>query len=404
MTEAKETTIFYLARGPTIVCAVVISLFYAHIRESFTLSLLLHLTIASFGTFLIFYDARRFVESIIRSGLNLFLDKIVLDDLLRTVYDPINGILACTVGTYVGASSMYGLNMSEDQRTELIKSSLFLEDENQAHSVLFHPGGCKALFPTEVQKWLNASKKEKSKGNSTQLAGNLTNFVDPPPSWSMDRSADGNVLEGDKDFSDSDTADMTSSDTDALETPSHDVDERKGFSFSKRSLDSDEERTSQSFESRPQRDDTKLFDQADPLMVFFSILKKMTQSKLKSYAEAIPQSKIENVGIAAAVATFGMQLALRRSSKKTRIIQYFCASVATLSLGTIFSREALLGNLQDKEALKIVCKDLASRILKRIKEKSTNKALFAMIVLAIYSRKKRYDTSGIGAKDTFFKR
>ena len=219
-----------------------------------------------------------------------------------------------------------------------------------------------------------------------------------------EKSSNSSSIESDKDFSDSDTADMTSSDTDALETPSHDVDERKGFSFSKRSLDSDEERTSQSFESRPQRDDTKLFDQADPLMVFFSILKKMTQSKLKSYAEAIPQSKIENVGIAAAVATFGMQLALRRSSRKTRIIQYFCASVATLSLGTIFSREALLGNLQDKGALKIVCKDLASRILKRIKEKSTNKALFAMIVLAIYSRKNRYDTSGIGAKDTFFKR
>jgi hypothetical protein len=145
-------------------------------------------------------------------------------------------------------------------------------------------------------------------------------------------------------------------------------------------------------------------NQADPLAVFFRILQNMAQKKLKTCAEAVPRSKIENIGIASAAA-LGIQLALRRPhKKKSHFIEYVCASIATMSFGTILTREAFLGNIHDKQTMQIVCKDLASSIMKKIKKKSaSNKSLFAMIVLVIFCRRKQV-AKGIPAKDSFFKR
>ena len=137
---------------------------------------------------------------------------------------------------------------------------------------------------------------------------------------------------------------------------------------------------------------------ADPVTVFFKILQGMARAKLKSCAKGLPQSKIENVGIAAAVA-FGIQLALRRSTKKS-LITKLCAGVATVSLGTILSREALLGNVYDRQTLQTFGKELAVRILKRIKEKSASyKSVLAMLVLIISSKRKHVSSRGAFRED-----
>merc|ERR1712238_261288 len=108
--------------------------------------------------------------------------------------------------------------------------------------------------------------------------------------------------------------------------------------------------------------ETEGLDQADPLVIFFRIVQQMARNKLKRYAEALPRSKIENIGIAAAAA-FGIQLTLWRSSKKFSLIEYCCATIATISFGTILSREAFLGNIHDKQTMQIFYKDFALSIL-----------------------------------------
>jgi hypothetical protein len=403
----QQTTIFYLARGPIILVAVIVSILIPHIKEYFTLYVFLHLATASLGLVWIYRDLSTLIQSAIRSGLNLVFDKIVLDDLLRTIYDPIDGLWACTVGTYLGASSMYGLRMTEGQRTELIQSSLGLRDESQAHTVLLEPGGCKALFPMDIQKWLQSSRNDQQhEGNySARVAANHSsnNVIDSSSSWSVHQSMGGTVgLESDKSGSDDDdTEEMNSHDTHISDESSSENDEQNVFSCPADKLNSFEDeiigRLPEPISTQERR------DQADPLAVFFRIIQKMGQKKLKTYAEAVPRSKIENIGIASAAA-FGIQLALRRSHKKSHFIEHVCASIATISFGTILAREAFLGNIHDKQTMQIVCKDLASSILNKIKEKSaSNKSLFAMIVLVIFCRREQV-TKGIPAKDNFIKR
>jgi len=404
-----QTTIFYLARGPIILFAVIFSLLLPHIKAYFSLHVFLHLATASLALLWICRDLSTLIESAIRSGLNLVFDNIVLDDILRLIYDPIDGLWACYVGTHLGASSMYGLRMNEGQRTELIQSALGLRDESQAHTVFLEPGGCKALFPKDIQKWLQSSRTDQQhEGNySARVAANHSsnNIIDSPSSsWSVHQSMGGTVgLKSDKSSSDDDdTEEMHSHDTHLSDESSSEndscrdklnsfEDERIGGRFSEPAA------TQES-----QGDST---NQADPLAVFFRILQNMAQKKLKTYAEAVvPRSKIENIGIASAAA-FGIQLALRRRHKKqSHLIEYVCASIATMSFGTILTREAFLGNIHDRQTMQIVCKDLASSIMKKIKEKSaSNKSLFAMIVLVIFCRRKQV-AKGIPAKDKFFKR
>lgn len=400
------TAIFYLARGPLIVFAVTVSILLPYIREYIqdycTPSALLHLSFASIGLVLIYHDASTLAESAMRSGLNLLLDKIVLDDVMRLIYDPTDGLWACCVGTYLGASSMYGLQMDEGQRTELVQSSLGLRDERQARTVLMEPGGCKELFPTDVQNWLESSPPQNGrqhKEKSVRTAVSPPNVIASSSSSysSVHQSTDIGGFGSDKSASDCDTVDIDS--RGIHETPeetSSESNEPDSCSSPGTFNGCDNERTERS-SSEPQAarerrgGSTEFLNQADPLVVFFRILKKMAQTKVQTYAKALPRSKIETIGTAAAVA-YGLQLALRRrpSSKKANLLGYLCASIATISFGTILSREAVLGNIYNRQTLQMVCKDVGASILSQIKQKSaSSKKLFAMLVLVLFCRRKR---------------
>ena len=383
--------------------AVTVSLVFPYIREYCSAYLFVHITIASIGLIWLCRDLITFTESVIRSGLNFVLDKIVLDDLLRAIYDPTDGLCACVAGTFMGASSMYGLRMSEDQRTELIQSSLFLKDETQAHSVLLEPGGFKALLPDEVQNWLQASQEDEDEFNSAQLSVDPSTIIVSSSSSSLDRVTDGIGLESDKSTSDCDIAEIDEQERDFHY--SHIVEESlhntrgPNYSYHRNKFNSFEDEIipgSSEPKAQERQGNTEGSNQTDPLTVFFRILQKLALKKIRPYAEALPRSKIENLGITAAVA-LGIQLALRRSSKKSPLVGSFCVGIATLSFGTILSREAILGNVHNKETMQLACKGIASRILNRLKGKSlSNKAFFAMLSLVIFCRGKQA-TRGIPA-------
>ena len=385
----RRTTILYFSRGPILVLAVIVSLLLPYIQEYITPNVLMHLAIASLGIFWMLRDLSTILEDTTRSGLNLVLDSIVLDDVLRAIYDPISGLYACCVGTYLGASSMYGLNMNENQRAELVQSSLGLKDETEAHSVLLDPGGCKTLFPEEVQNWLRLS--EENKRNLAKRRNHPSTVIDS--SWSRD-------LGTDKDEYD-DILEIDSESTFLSEESSSDADELKNIS-SHDCDDSfvDEQIGRSSGKSKAQGHGTQWSNQPDPISVFLRILQDMARKKLKTCAEGIPRAQIETVGIASVVA-LGVQFALFRKSKKSRLFSKLCASVAALSFGTVLSREAILGNVYDKETLKVFGRDFAVRILKTIKEKSASyKSILAMIVLIVSGRMKQV-TRGVHAKADF---
>ena len=353
--------------------AVVASLLLPHIQEFCTPHVMMHLALASLGFLWMCRDISTILESTLKAGLNLAMDKVVLDDVLKAIYDPITGLYACCMGTYVGASSMYGLGMDETQRTELVQASLFLKDEKQAHDVLLEPGGCKRLFPPEVQNWLQPSETQKAEGKM--------DVVDCSDKSTCD---DSDTIDAQETF----LSEESSSETEESSPSScHD------------GLDEDSiPRSSKAKNEKTTQGDNHTEWMADPVTVFFKILQGMARAKLKSCAKGLPQSKIENVGIAAAVA-FGIQLALRRSTKKS-LITKLCAGVATVSLGTILSREALLGNVYDRQTLQTFGKELAVRILKRIKEKSASyKSVLAMLVLIISSKRKHVSSRGAFRED-----
>ncbi len=359
----RKTTLLYLARGPVLVVAVALSLLLPYIQEYCTPYVLLHLAIASLGFLCMCRDLSTVLESTARTGLNLALDKIVLDDILRGIYDPITGLYACCVGTYVGASSMYGLGMNEGQRTELIQSSLGLKDEQQAHDVLLEPGGCKRLFPSEVQDWLQISKTKTTKV-----------VVDCVESNKSTCDSDSAVIDAQETF----LSDESSSGTEEFSNTT---------SCHEKAYECDEEPIGRTKENNKK---TEAGWMADPVTVFFQILQKMARTKIHSCAKALPQSKIENIGVAAAVA-FGIQVAIRRrSSKKSHLLTKLCAGIATVSLGTVLSREAILGNVYDRQTLQSFGREFAVRILNRIKEQSASyKSAFAMLVLILSGRMKQ---------------
>lgn len=386
----RKTTVLYLARGPVIVIAVVISLFYPYFRDYCVVRVLLHLAMASIGLVWICRDVSRIAESGVKYGLNFVLDRLVLDDVMRAIYHPTEGLWACFVGTYLGASSMYGLEMNEEERTELVHSSLFLNDKNQAHTVLLQPGGCKELLPKDIQSWLQNEE-------SSQIRNDDRNEYKPGQFDSPRASPSPQSLhstESDKSTSDCDTADVNEQDDDSRiveegldnigesdyaqhynDIPIHSFkDERYGGS-------------SRSDAHRGNIGSASKTHQEDPVVVFFRILRNMALQRIRSYAKTLPRAKIENVGMAAASA-LAVQLALRRSAfRRSPLI---CAGITTLSLGTILSREAILGNIYSKESMKNISKDIASRLLKRLKETSPSKrAFFGMLALLLLCKKKR---------------
>lgn len=358
--------------------AVVISLFAPYIREYCTVYLFVHLAVASIGLNWIFHDLLEISESIVRRGANFALDQLVLDDLLRAIYHPINGLWACCVGTYLGASSMYGLQMTDDDKTELLQSSLYLKDKSQAQAVLLKAGGCKALLPESVQNWLQQSSS----------------------SPTLEKTIDISVgLESDKSTSDSDVTEVDEHDQIFRGSAVVDEDFEKIGELSDVSQPSnmvhsfkDErmKRLSGSESQQEAKDPTGWEDvsQTDPVEVFFRILRKMAMDRIRSYAEALPRSQIENVGIVASMA-LGIRLSLRRASYDRAPL--LCAGIAALSFGTIISREAILGNIYNKQSMHIVCKDIASSILDKLKKRkySSKKTFFAMVTMLIFCRRKQ---------------
>ncbi|MGK3762048.1 MAG: hypothetical protein ACI8RD_014366, partial [Bacillariaceae sp.] len=348
-TTTTTSSIFYsillLLRGPIIVIGVIISLLFPYIQEYCTVWVFMHITIANIGLLWIYHDLKIIIESNIRTILNFILNKIILDDILKAIYDPIDGIWACFVGTFVGASTMYGLNMNNEQKIELIQSSFSLHDRNEAHTVLLEPGGCKELLPVEVQKWLSAAQNnEEIQINNNNNNNNNATTSTSTEAYTINNGPPYSPLSPSSYTSDCDIADIDDCDDDDddecrnyLDIFEEEDDNDDLIKSAARERQQQQQRTDtaatstsssrsksnnstscSSSSSNQQTDNNNNHNKNDPVTVFCKILQKMIIKKLTPCAESLQQSQttIENVGITSAMIAIGIQYIAFRQRRR----------------------------------------------------------------------------------------
>jgi hypothetical protein len=319
---------------------------------------LVHLAIAAVGVLCFFHDLISYLESQVKVTLHQFLDGLVLDDLLRAFYDPENGLISFLVGGFMGASSMYGLRLNEEQKTRLVQASLSI-NYDQANSLLMSPGGCKAWFPPAIQTWLDNQTK--------QIKAIEYEEVDEEAS------------------EDSIPASPASSDPFVQE--SSDSSEDNNNSSSQRGASTSSESSCKhefSFENPPMDTPT------DPLSEMFTIIRGLAFEQMKPYIQSIPESMLENVGMSA-IAILGLQLGFRKRTQST--LRFICntalSGVATGAISTVVARRMIL----DNESFQTIIKTVTLRTWQKIKSSALCRerwqSTLAMIVLLVLGRRER---------------
>ena len=480
----SRSYILLLLRGPIIVFAVIISLLFPYIQEYCTVWVFMHFTIAIVGLLWICHDLKIIIESKTRYILNFLLNKIILDDVLKVIYDPIDGIWACMVGTFVGASTIYGFNMNNEQKIELMQSSFyFLRNKYEAHTVLLEPGGCKKLLPNEVQQWLstgaeagaarttstsmsttinnnNNEEEIQINNNNNNNNNNATTSIDPytnnngpysplsPSSYTSDCDvADIDDCDDDEDDDDEcrnyldifkeeeEEEEEYDDNDDDLITSARELQhqQRTKTAAAAAATTTCSSRSKSNSSSNQQTDDNNnnnnnnsKNNSKNNVAVFCKILQKMILQKLQPCAESLQQSqsKIENVGITSAMIAIGIQYIAFRQRRQQQQRQHqhqrsyynnnmtfpfpsssllgsiFCASIATMSFGTILSKEVILGNIYNKQTMQRSCYDITSRIVNRLKgqakqiitipKNKKERFIAAMFVLVLFCHNRRH--------------
>jgi hypothetical protein len=102
------------------------------------------------------YDTTRLLkQQVLPRLVQKVLNRVVLDDVLRSLYDPVQGLWAMLLTCSIGNAAMYALPCSAEQRVEILQSNLegaFTREE--ARSILQEPGGVRLLLPASIQQWL----------------------------------------------------------------------------------------------------------------------------------------------------------------------------------------------------------------------------------------------------------
>jgi len=152
---SSSSIILVLLRGPIIIAGILISVVYPLLND---ISIQSWIQIAFFctGLAMTVLDVFRLAQEKTRSSLQTLVKSIVLDDILRALFDK-EGLFAVMVSTFVGNAAMYNF-VNEDQRTRLV-GACFGTHQREADTILHSPGGILKLFPDFIQHWVNDDKE-----------------------------------------------------------------------------------------------------------------------------------------------------------------------------------------------------------------------------------------------------
>jgi len=261
----NSKTFPWFLRGPLLLALVLVPTIVKYALQLSSLTLL-SLTIASAGLVLCCYDFIILIKDKIRRNLSESLNLIILDDVLRNIYDPQVGLVACIISMVVGNASMYSFGFTQEQRLRLFQSCLWTSDED-TYKIFMTPGGIQQLLPGSIQEWLD------------------------PMSSKIDSSLE--LVEG-KEYSQADNENfddrqvvVTSTDSSKIIERSIDILELKSSKEIKEDEDSDKKTGSITEESMSQESLSLHTPQLetfcnDPLQVMASILKENVQEALQS--------------------------------------------------------------------------------------------------------------------------
>ena len=381
MNEDRSRAYYNLFRGPFIVAAVCVSLLLPYLSHK----VLIQIGIASCGFLFFFYDLYVCFENEFRIFVSNLLDRLVLDDLLKTIYDPEAGIIAMMIAAVLGTSSMYALRLNDDQKTRLIQSSLCISND-KARSLLLTPGGCREFLPEGMKAWLNQTISIKTVDQNVfvkTIDQNITvetiefdseeedeDSDSSPPTYGNAFADDGGLFLNDN-FRDNATPFFCD------ERHSQEMPHAKEDSTSK-----DQSDTEFSIGTNEQL--------RDPASEMFSILKTIAYGQIRSYIKYIPDAFLENAGVSAIMA-LGLQMAVRRNSRRSTLgsmSTILLSGVAAGSISTVMAKEMIL----QQDSFQKVARSVLLRSWKRLKATAyTNgswKSTLAMIVLVVFGRKR----------------
>lgn len=370
-----------LFRGPVLIFGVLVSILWPYISKWST-QFILHFILASVGILWFTSDLLQFTKTKIRETISKVIDKFVLDDFLKSLYDPDMGIIPCAVGSCVGASSMYGLRLNDEQKTQLVQASLWTTQQ-EARSILLDAGGTKALLPQSIQEWLDEGNQRETRieikpqdvfAETVEEAASDSSMSDEDESpKNSDFEARGNLKR---------------------------VNDRAANNIKKKSREGTQRRPRKvSFENEEEESSQLQIPPGiptDPVAVLFSILRDMAIEKMRPLFASIPDSKVEVVGAVAAMGLCAQMLLRWRSNRSTLgSISALCLTGATVgAFSTVLLRHAILGSVYDIKSLKIVSAATLSRSLERIKQvlcdnnKKRWRGTLALIILGIIGRKR----------------
>ncbi len=343
---------------------------------------ILHLLLAAIGIIWFVSDIVSCAKTILRHHLSSFLEAFVLDDFLRALYDPETGLIPCMMGGFVGACSMYAFRLDDHERTKLIQASL-LTTEEEAQSILLHPGGAKSLLPQSFQAWLHEGK---GREETTNLKPQTTVVETVEES-----ASDSSVSEYQTSVDETQTARIPQADYEGRADWDH---SSRINQKTKRGTESDRPKEV-CFEESRQGIPSGI--PMDPTTLLFRILRDRAMERVRPLFASIPESKLEMIGTTAAMGLCAHLLLRLRSSRSVfGSISALCLSGTTMAaFSSVLFRHAVLGSIHDMKSLTLVSRGMLSRSLDRIIHMfMSNKrwrGTFALIILAMIGKQRQID-------------
>jgi hypothetical protein len=291
-----------IARGPFTLISVLVALIIPQLNNAST-STLVACGAFIVGCLLTIHDFLWIIRTHLRNSVQQTLDNTVLDNLLRSIFDPETGWIASFVGMVMGNALMYSLPMDASQRVQLVRSTLGVE-ECEAQVILQSPGGIKKMLPGSFQSWLGDSAT--------------------------------NPLCEDEDSAICST-DSSGPDLEPSPRPDSELNTRTDTPHEIANVELVAE--SRSAASRYQTGFTKtrepvqpLGDAPLPITILFHILRQMAGERIHRFAESVPKSTLLAVG---ASSTIGLLLHLSRNAPARRQVGAVLEGLTTLSLSSL---------------------------------------------------------------------
>ena len=310
------------------------------------------------GIVITLWDVRRHTSN--------FLENLVLDDMLHSIFDPETGWIACFISIFVGSASMYAFPMSSEQRVRLIQSCLSTSEE-QARSILSSPGGLKVVLPEVLQNWLNI--------DDSKLCVEMPNVKDIDTNICSHECDRSNQTEETLESREEETKAANAMELEyshnmgkiasRVESPYYaPVNRKHGLQSKKNTMDA---------ATTPAICESRETCPSSPLDVMGSILRDLASDAIKRTCIGIPDSAIQMLAVAASAA-FALHISYSPRARRTVAgvaegsVALSFASVAVGAVAALITKAYVLGSHPSDEVERSQLSSFVRSILAKLRQ------------------------------------